>query len=478
MNGLVAYGTYLPYWRLERAAIAAALGTPPGHGTRAVASYDEDTTTMGVEAARVALAAAPDGIEVGQLLFASSSPAYLDKTNATAIHAALGLDASVGAYDMGGSVRSAIGANRAAIAAPVPTLVIRSDLRTGLPGGTDERDGGDGADAYLFAPLNGAAAGDAVIAELLGAAASTGEFLDRWRIPGDTASRVWEERFGEHAYLPLAEAALTEALKRAGLTADAIDHLVVTGVHPRAVRAVTKSVGVRPEAVVDDLSSQIGNPGAAQRGIVLADVFDRARPGQVVAVVSLADGADVGIVRTTDALAAYRERRHTTVAEQIARGRPGLEYPTFLTWRGQLQREPPRRPDPTSPAAPPSYRHEEWKFGFTASRCEQCGTRHLPPARVCSSCGAVDRMTHERLADSRATVATFTIDRLAYSLNPPVVAAVVDFDGGGRFRCELTDVDPATVAIGGRVEMTFRKISTANGVHNYFWKARPVREDS
>ena len=158
MNGLVAYGTYLPYWRLERAAIAAALGTPPGHGTRAVASYDEDTTTMGVEAARVALAAAPEGVEVGQLLFASSSPAYLDKTNATAIHAALGLDASVGAYDMGGSVRSAIGANRAAIAAPVPTLVIRSDLRTGLPGGTDERDGGDGADAYLFAPRNDAAA--------------------------------------------------------------------------------------------------------------------------------------------------------------------------------------------------------------------------------------------------------------------------------------------------------------------------------
>src|SRR5207244_757549 len=210
---------------------------------------------------------------VGQLLFASSNPAYLDKTNATAIHAALGLDPSVGAYDMGGSVRSAIGANRAAIAAPVSTLVIRSDLRTGLAGGTDERDGGDGADAYLFAPRpREAAGGDAVIVELLGAAASTAEFLDRWRIPGEPASHVWEERFGEHAYVPLAEAALTEALKRAGLTADAIDHLVVTGVHPRAVRAVTKSVGVRPEVVADDLSSRLGNPGAAQRGIVLADV--------------------------------------------------------------------------------------------------------------------------------------------------------------------------------------------------------------
>src|SRR5205085_7690260 len=131
-------------------------------------------------------------------------------------------DAYLGAYDMGGSVRSASGANRAAIAAPVPTQLIRSDLRTGRAGGADERDGGDGADAYLFAPRD--AVGEAVLAELLGGASSTAEFLDRWRIPGDSASHVWEERFGEHAYVQLAEAAITEALKRAGLTADAIDH--------------------------------------------------------------------------------------------------------------------------------------------------------------------------------------------------------------------------------------------------------------
>ena len=78
------------------------------------------------------------------------------------------------------------------------------------------------------------------------------------------------------------------------------------------------------------------------------------------------------------------------------------------------------------------------------------------------------------MADATGTVATYTIDRLAYSPSPPVVAAVVDFDGGGRFSCELTDVDASTLAIGDRVEMTFRRMVTAGGVHNYFWKARPV----
>src|SRR3954467_15632877 len=112
MGGIVSYGAYVPFARLDRNAIAGALGAPAGRGTRAVASYDEDTTSMAVEAGRAALAEAPDGQRPTLLTFATANPAYLDKTNATAIHAALGLDPSVGAYDMGGSVRSGLGAIR------------------------------------------------------------------------------------------------------------------------------------------------------------------------------------------------------------------------------------------------------------------------------------------------------------------------------------------------------------------------------
>jgi uncharacterized OB-fold protein len=40
----------------------------------------------------------------------------------------------------------------------------------------------------------------------------------------------------------------------------------------------------------------------------------------------------------------------------------------------------------------------------------------------------------------------------------------------------MTDVDPDAVSVGTRVEMTFRRLYTAEGVHNYFWKARPLTE--
>jgi hydroxymethylglutaryl-CoA synthase len=468
-RGIISYGTYVPYFRLQRSLIAGALGVPAGGGERAVASYDEDATSMGVEAARVTLRGLPDGVAPQAVFFATADPPYLDKTNATAIHAALDLDSSAPAYDMAGSVRSSVGAMRAGLTAGVPALVVRADVRTGLAGGGDERDGGDGASAFVM----GDDADAPVLAEYLGAAAATAEFLDRWRLPGEPSSHVWEERFGEHAYVPLAEQAFADAMKTAGVTPDAVDHLIVTGPPSRAVRRVAKGLGTRPEVLVDDLAATVGNTGTAHSGILLAAVLDRAEPDQLVAVVILADGADVVLFRTTDALPA--NRANPSVADQVASGRNDLAYNTYLTWRGQLHREPPRRPDPVPPASPPAFRTEEWKFAFVGSKCRLCGTRNLPPSRVCVSCHTADQMDKEGLADVPGTIATYTVDRLAPSLNPPVVVAVIDFDGGGRYQCELTDVDPDTVAIGNRVEMTFRRIMTAAGVHNYFWKARPVR---
>jgi uncharacterized OB-fold protein len=99
-------------------------------------------------------------------------------------------------------------------------------------------------------------------------------------------------------------------------------------------------------------------------------------------------------------------------------------------------------------SAPAAERGSDWKFGFVDER---------------------------PLADTQGTIVTFTVDRLAYSPSPPIVFAIVDFDGGGRFPLELTDVNADEVKVGDRVEMTFRKLSTADGIHNYFWKAKPLR---
>jgi len=467
VRGIISAGGYIPYWRLDRSQIVQTFGSGGGRGTRAVASFDEDTTTMGVEAARIARRGAPDVVPHA-LTFATASPAYLDKTNATTIHAALRLEREAAAFDFGGALRSSLGALRAALRPGKPVLVVSADARDGLPTSADEAAGGDGAAALLV----GADEDGAVIAEFIGGGTATEEFIDRWRLPGEKRSKSWEERFGETKYLPLGEDAFNAALKAAELSVDQIDKLIVTGAHPRAVRSLTPRLGVDKENIVDDLASSVGWTGTAHPALLLTSALEHAEPDQVIALLSLADGADALIFRTTDAIASYQPGR--TIDAQIE-ARADLPYGKFLSWRDWVTLEPPRRPEPGRISASISGRREDWKYGFVGSRDRSTGALHLPPQRVSREGGAVDDMEPVPMADVPGTIATFTIDRIAYSPSPPIVFAVVDFDGGGRSAIELCDLDVDELKMGDRVEMTFRRLFTADGIHNYFWKARPIR---
>ena len=456
-RGILAAAGYVPHRRLDRSTIAAVAGGGGGKGTRSVAAYDEDTTTMGVEAARAALRGF-DGEAPHTLWFSTVAPAYADKTNATAIHAALRLGTNVGAFDANGSVRSAMGALHGALSGRGTHLVVSADVRAGLAGGGDESVFGDGAAALVV----GDDRDGSLLAELIGGGWATEEFLDRWRTPGDVRSKVWEERFGETRYVPLGQAAWDDALKTADLAAGQVDRVIIAGTHGRANASLAKKLSVG-DRLVPDHGGSVGNLGAAQPAFLLAAALEAAEPGQVIALVVLADGAHVQLFRATEAVTGWTPAR--PVLDQVAGGAP-IPYGTYLRWRGVLPVEPPRRPEPSRTSASASGRSSEWKFGFVGS-ADDTGEVHLPPQPLDD--------TAVPMADITGTIATFTIDRLAYSPSPPVVFAVVDFDGGGRLPVELTDIDVDQVHVGASVELTFRKLFTADGVHNYFWKARLIR---
>ncbi|HET8929543.1 MAG TPA: hydroxymethylglutaryl-CoA synthase, partial [Acidimicrobiales bacterium] len=85
MRGIISAAGYVPHHRLDRTEITAFFGSGGGKGTRSVASYDEDTTTLAVEAGRLAMGDA--GRDVGHnggptatprsVWFATSTPTYL-----------------------------------------------------------------------------------------------------------------------------------------------------------------------------------------------------------------------------------------------------------------------------------------------------------------------------------------------------------------------------------------------------------------
>src|SRR5258706_8550869 len=107
MIGIVSYGSYVPYRRLKRAAIAQVLGMPADKGERAVASFDEDSVSMAVEAARDALRAT-DPTSIDALVFATTPPPYADKLNAALVGAGAQLPLELRAADTTGSVRAGL----------------------------------------------------------------------------------------------------------------------------------------------------------------------------------------------------------------------------------------------------------------------------------------------------------------------------------------------------------------------------------
>jgi hydroxymethylglutaryl-CoA synthase len=461
VSGITRYGSYVPYFRLSRTALGA------GRGERATASYDEDSVSMAVEASRDAVAA---GTALDALVFATTSPPYAEKSNAATIHAALSLPDSIATLEVGATSRAGLSALLLGLdlaAAGRRTLVTAADVVVGAPGGTRESSGGDAAASFVCGP------DDEAIAVLRGRASATTEVLDVWRLPGDAFASQWEERFGAEVLAPVLTELVIRALGDAGTQPSELAAVILDATLPRAAAGLPRALQLKPEQLADPLATSVGRAGAAHAGLLLARALDRAKPGDRILVASLADGCDAAVFEVTGRIAQGRPAH--SVDGWIASKRNDLAYNTYLKWRGILPFEPPRRPEPQRPAAPPMHRSEHWKLGFIGSRCTACGAGQMPPQRVCSACGAVDQSEDAPFANRACRIATYTLDYLAYSLQPPTVAAVLDFEGGGRLACELTDMEPAKVAIGDELEMTFRRLYTGQGVHNYFWKARPRR---
>jgi hydroxymethylglutaryl-CoA synthase len=469
MAGIVSYGSYVPYRRLKRAAIAQVLGVAAGKGERTVASFDEDSVSMAVEALRDALRGAP-GPGVQALLFATTTPPYAEKLNAAIVGAAAQLPAEIRAADMTGSVRAGL----AAILQAADTVqggapqaaVAMADCRLGAPEGKVEQTGGDGAAAFILGSHN-------VIAEIEASTSLTREFLDTWRAPGERFGHSWEERFAlTQVYGPMLVNLIRTLLAKGGAAVADLAKVVIDAPNPRAIDEAVRALKLDPARMADPLAATIGQTGAAHAGVMLASVLPACKPGDRILVAAAGDGADAMLLRVTPAAVNYRPRR--SVGGMIE-SKGDVSYANYLKWREILPTEPPRRPDPERPAGPPMFRSERWKYGLVGSRCTACGTPQLPPQRVCVKCRKRDQMEAYPFADRSGRIATFALDRLAYSLNPPTVNVVIDFEGGGRFLCEMTDCEPERIAIGDEIEMTFRRLFTADGVHNYFWKARPRR---
>ena len=305
MAGIVSYGSYVPYRRLKRSAIAAVLGTPAGKGERAIASFDEDSVSMAVEAVRDALKAAPGSSgDIQALIFATTTPPYAEKLSAAVIGAAAMLPAEIRASDMTGSVRAGLSAllqgADAVSGGAKRALVAIGDCRLAAPEGKAEQTTGDGAVAFVLGAEN-------VIAEIEASSSLTREFLDTWRAQGERFAHSWEERFTlTQAHGPMLGTVIKNVLEQAKVAPGDLSKIILDTPNPRAADEIARALKIDPAKFSDSFALTIGQTGAAHAGLMLAAALPSAKPGDRILVATVADGADAILLRVTPAAANFK----------------------------------------------------------------------------------------------------------------------------------------------------------------------------
>ncbi|MDY6911796.1 MAG: 3-oxoacyl-[acyl-carrier-protein] synthase III C-terminal domain-containing protein [Chloroflexota bacterium] len=470
MVGITSYGAHVPYHRLGRSEIARAWGGVSIGGERAVANWDEDSLSMAVEAARDCVTGTK--LErIDGLFFASTTSPFKEKQAATMIATAVDLRQDILTMDCASTLRAGTNALKAAADAvkagsAKQILVTAADCRLGAPDSILEQRFGDGAAAFLVGDTN-------VIASIEGSYSFSNELTDVWRREQDQFVHVWEDRFiMSQGYQAIMAKTISAAMKKYKLTPQDFAKVVLYATDDRSHSALAKSLGFDAKTQVQKCPfDTVGNTGAAFSLMTLALALETANPGDNILVASYGDGCDVLILKVTPEIKKLKGNRG--VSKHIASKKMLSSYEQYLRFRGLVGADVSRNPDVIAPSTL-ILRERNSFMRFHASKCHQCGEVQWPIQRICGNCNSKDDFDEIPISDTQGTIFTFTEDTIGFTNDLNNLLAVVDFDAGFRSRISVANAEKDELAIGMRIEMTFRKFIREGDVPIYSWKCKPV----
>jgi len=471
MVNIKAAGAYIPFHRLPREEIARAWDSGPLRGEKAVANFDEDSITMAVEAAMDCLKGI-DRDSIDALYFASTTAPYKEKQSAAVVAAALDLRRQVFTTDFANSLRAGTSALRAAIDAVRAgsarnVLIVAADCRLGTPGSEFEQLFGDGAAALLVSSEG--------TVSIEGTYTHTDEIIDLWRTDKHDFVKSWEDRFViTQGYMANVREAVGTALKQFNKSISDYAKVILYAYDNRRHQEMARSLKLDLKSQLQDpMFDTVGNTGCAFALMMLVGALEEAKAGDNLLLVNYGDGSDVFSLQVKDRLVSNAGRRG--IKGYLASKRLITNYEKYIRLRRLMEVEIGRRRPPMVSSAAVLHRDRKMVLGLHASKCKACNRLFFPPQRVCTYCQAKDQYEEVRIAEMQGKLYTFCKDFLAQSIDPPVITSIVNLEGGVRFYGQMTDRDPDKVEIDMPMELTFRKMSEAEGFNSYFWKCRPVR---
>ena len=479
--GITSYGAYVPLHRMAREIFYKSWGGAKMPGERSICSFDEDSVTMAMESAIDCLTGT-DSKTIDGLFFATTTATYKERLCASILATALDMRRDIRTMDITDTLRAgtsavATAADTVRAGSAKSILVVSGEHRMAAPAGDFEMALGDGAAALLIGD-------DKVIATIEGSYHISDEFSGIWRSDQDEFIRAWEDRMiYDKGYSQILLEAIKGLMKKYDASAGDFAKIVYnTTLETRRHGLIAKSLKFEPEQVQDPLFTTVGNTGSAQALMILVSALEEAKPGDKILWANYENGGDAFILKVTDEIKNLGERRG--IKRHLESKKMLENNDRYLRWRKLVPLERARRSEQSPVSLAALHRDAMVALALYGVKCTNCGTPqfsqggsygYFTPLRVCVECQAVDQMEPYKFSDKRGKVFTYTEDSLADSNDPPTTVTVVDYEGGGRGIFDMTDRGGKDISVGMEVEMTFRKLFTDRGMHNYFWKTRPIR---
>jgi len=330
----VGCGLYIPRLRIKREEFQKTWGyfAPRWLEEKSVAGFDEDSITMGVEAASNALrntsceAAALDAV-----LFATTSPPYAEKQNASTIATALGCKSNIASLDVTSSTRCGLSAllsgfDFVSSGRGDECLVVASDSPSGDP----------------VAPLDhqfGAAAAAAIVKRNQSSCSVESTFSvtteslgERFRRDGqDHVSTVDVGRYYEMLSGDAVKSCVNGLIGRLNRSPQDYDFFSLHGFDDPKATELSRKLGFEDNKVVPTLvSNKIGDIGAAAALLGLSRILELASTKQHIALCSYGSGgADALSIAVENELKPLRGLGFESYMER----KEYIDYATYLKLR-------------------------------------------------------------------------------------------------------------------------------------------------
>lgn len=298
--GVLGCGVYIPRLRITREEYQKTWGyfSPRGVEEKSVSDFDEDPITMSVEAASNALKnSGLEASEMDAVYFASTSPPYAEKQNASTIAAALGCRSDTATLDITSSTKAGVSALLSCLDFVSSErgkvgLVVAGDSPLGDPRSALEHQFGAGAAGMILDSRRGRASIDGTLSIM---SESIGE---RFRRNGDSfVTRIDAGAYHEAMLDEVIISCVRGILGKLARSSKDYEWLVLQGVDDAKALELSKRLEFEDTKITKGIiSARVGDTGAASPLLALARILELALPGQRAILCSYGPGAGADAV--------------------------------------------------------------------------------------------------------------------------------------------------------------------------------------